>query len=299
MAKSIIIGAATGYTPENVTLFLNSLNKFNYNGKVVLFIHQKELNIFNDFYANQNYSFEVEFIVSHIGLKKMRKYRKISRFALTPLVTLSKNLKRNLIYKLAYPHVSRFFDYYDYLKDQNCDYVMLTDTRDVILQRDPFFNLPKGLYLGLEDKRTLIKDDAFSIRWIKEVYGEDYLSSIRNKEICCAGVTLGDYYSVMSYLKTMNDEFLKLPFSIMLKSNYDQGIHNKLLYSNQFENVILCRPLNSIISTVGLIPMNEIVLNDQNQFLNEDGSLSAIIHQYDRHFTIKTRIEQFLMRDLS
>lgn len=295
MKKSIIMGAATGYKPQNVELFLNSLNEFHYNGTVVLFVHKEQAPIFSSFYDFKNYSFRLEFVITQIGIKKMRKYRKVSRILLSPIIDFSKTLKCKIIYRLAYPHVSRFFDYYNYLASHNYDYVMLTDTRDVVVQQDPFINLPKGLYLGLEDNRVLIKNDiAYNARWIKEVYGNAKLNEIQDNEISCAGVTLGDYDSVMSYLKTMNDEFLRLPFSIMLKSNYDQGIHNKLLYSNQFENVVLCRPLNSVISTIGLIPLDELEITQDGKVLNAEGKLLPIVHQYDRYENINILIKNRL-----
>ncbi len=113
--------------------------------------------------------------------------------------------------------------------------------------------------------------------------------------ICCAGVTLGDYQSVRDYLHTMLNEFLDLPYTVMAKSNYDQGIHNRLLYANRFEREIRCLPLSSVISTVGLFNYTDLTFNSAHELLLTDGSKATVIHQYDRHKDWEERVRrQFL-----
>lgn len=127
------------------------------------------------------------------------------------------------------------------------------------------------------------------------MYGKEYLNSISSKQISCAGVTLGDYQSVMSYLNVMLNEFIGLPYYTMVRSNYDQGIHNKLLYSNMFNNAVLCHPLKSIISTIGILPRREILFNNRQEIIDINGEPSTIVHQYDRHEDIaKILIEKYL-----
>lgn len=284
MKTDFILGAATGYTQEQLENFLNSIHQAQFLGTVVLFIHQAQFNTITQYSNKQNYCFKLNLITTNIGLKKMRKYRKLARYLLNPIASMSSNIREKLIHKLAYPHVSRFFDYYYYLQNRtDIQNVMLTDTRDVIMQKNPFSTELNGLFLGIEDHRTPMELDKYSKRWICDVYGEDFFNSIMHHPISCAGVTIGDYSSILSYLKTMIDEFLKLPFSIMLKSNYDQGIHNKLLYSEQFQNVKKCQPQVDIISTLGLVPFDELLFDEQGNIFNKDGTLSSIIHQYDRH----------------
>lgn len=293
LTSSIILGAATGYTPDKVEVFLESLSVAKYEGKVVLFINDNQYEDYNLYFLKKDYSFKLEFSLSRIGIlsstKKIGKnLKKLIKILSGIIVNLEPALKKDFIYFLGLPHVSRFFDYYNYLllKSTNED-IMLTDTRDVIVQRNPFDNNLNGLYLGMEHSRILIGQDDFHIKWISDVYGKQYLNKIGSEKICCAGVTLGDHKSVMLYLKTMIDEFMSLPYYKMVRSNYDQGIHNKLLYSNNFEDVVHCDPLKSIISTVGLVPRNEIILNCNNEILDLDGRVSTIIHQYDRHKDIE------------
>ena len=297
----IILGAATGYSPDKVELFLKSLSVSNFKGKVALFINNTQYNEYQKYYSKKNYSFELDFIFSKIGIlsssKKIGKNtKKIIKVLSSIVVSLDPRMKKDFIYFLGLPHVSRFFDYHDYLLvNDYFKYVMLTDTRDVIVQKNPFENELSGLFLGMEDARTLIGQDSFHIKWISDVYGKNYLNSISTQQISCAGVTLGDYNSVLDYLNVMLTEFMNLPYYKMVRSNYDQGIHNKLLYSNKFKDVKFCNPLQSIISTIGIVPRQEIFMNDKNEIIDINGKPSTIIHQYDRHKDIeKVLIHKYL-----
>lgn len=287
--KVTILGAATGYSPEKVKIFIQSLYSVGFTGRLVLFLNSHQIRDYEKFF-NQNYGFEIHYEISKIGIFLANKrihndLKKIIKKSSTFLVWGSKKIKKPFIYYFAYPHVSRFFDYKNYLEKANdISSVILTDTRDVIFQKNPdnFFNIDT-LYLGMEDKRNPIGKDSFHIKWITDVYGVEYLNTISNEQISCAGVTIGDFTSVNKYLDTMLKEFLDLPYYLMVKSNYDQGIHNKLLYSNSFNNVTLCQPLESLIATLGTIPQEEISINSDGEILNKDGNPSPIVHQYDRH----------------
>lgn len=287
--NAVILGAATGYKPEFIELFLNSIHQTGFTGTVALLINSSQHQVFLDYYRNKNFSFHLSYYFTRIGgfstSKKISKnIKKTIKYFSNVAVSLDQGLKNDFIYFFALPHVSRFFDYQDYLiAHPNYQYVMLTDTRDVIVQSNPFASQLSGLYLGMEDYRNPIGNDSFHVKWITDVYGKKQLNNLKDKPICCAGVTMGDYQSVLSYLDIMIDEFMSLPYYTMVRSNYDQGIHNKLLYENQFIDTHLCYSFESIISTIGTHPREEITVTDSGQFLNKDGTPATIIHQYDRH----------------
>ncbi|WP_163122647.1 hypothetical protein [Acinetobacter portensis] len=285
----VIMGAATGYAPQKVELFLNSISRTNFSGVVVLFLNDDQLDDYKEYfggrYSNQ---FELRFVITQIGVfsssKSLNKYlQKAIRFFSKYIVLKEPKLKKDFIYYFAPPHVSRFFDYYNFLKLNNFTHIILTDTRDVIVQGDLNKLNQQGLFLGMEDKSLLLGKDSFHVKWIGDVYGKKYLSEISNKQISCAGVTFGDYQSIRHYLDIMINEFMKLPYYTMVRSNYDQGIHNKLLYSNEFSGVKLCQPLGSEIATLGVMNINNVVLNEDCLILNADGSIPTFVHQYDRH----------------
>ncbi|WP_404865900.1 hypothetical protein [Glaesserella parasuis] len=284
------MGAATGYSVKDIELFLLSLKHINYTEDVVLFIHNKQRIHFEKYVNENSFPFHINLVKSKAGLfysKRInRKLKKIINTLSISLVNLIPYLKGHFIYKLALPHVSRFFDYFNYInKLDEVRNIILTDIRDVIFQRDPFLDI-KGLYVGMESPEVPMGKDFYSKKWITEVYGDDYFENIKNNQICCAGVTLGDYHSIKKYLQTMLNEFLSLPYETIISSNYDQGIHNKLLYNNELLNPIQCQPLSSVISTIGIIDRNNLLFDLQNNLLLSDGCPAYIVHQYDRHTDI-------------
>lgn len=287
--KVAILGAATGYAPEKIKTFIESLIYVGFTGDVVLFVNQSQIENYKKFYK-QNYSFTIKYQVTNIGeflsSKKMHNEVKKAIKKLSSVVVLFNSYwKERFIHYLSFPHVSRFFDYRNYLKTtDSISHVILTDTRDVIFQKNPDHFFEKdGLYLGMEDTSNPIGKDSFHIKWITDVYGKAYLEEVAEKQISCAGVTMGDFQSIDAYLDTMVHEFLDLPYYLMVKSNYDQGIHNKLLYSDAFNDTILCQPFDSCISTIGTLMKEEILLNTDGNILNKDGTIADIVHQYDRH----------------
>lgn len=287
--RPVIMGAATGYSPDKVELFLNSISRTNYTGVVTLFLNGSQVTEYKDFFKNRtNYKFSLEFVDSKIGTFSSSKsisknFKKCIRFLSKFIVSSEPKLKKDFIYFLAPPHVSRFFDYYDYLQRNNFSHVVLTDTRDVIVQGDLNELNQNGLFLGMEDKSLLLGKDSFHIKWISDVYGKNYLKEIADKQISCAGVTFGDYQSMSNYLDVMINEFMSLPYYTMVRSNYDQGIHNKLLYSDAFSALHLCQPLESKIATLGVMNVDKINLNEDAILLNLDGTTPLFVHQYDRH----------------
>ena len=137
--RPVIMGAATGYSPDKVELFLNSISRTNYTGVVTLFLNGSQITEYKDFFKKRtNYKFSLEFVNSKIGTFSSSKsisknFKKCIRFLSKFIVSSEPKLKKDFIYFLAPPHVSRFFDYYDYLQRNNFSHVVLTDTRDVIV----------------------------------------------------------------------------------------------------------------------------------------------------------------------
>lgn len=304
--NSLILSAAVGYEPNKVEVFLNSLNSVNFEGTVILLVSEGAEESFTTFYKKYNFTFKVIYQPSAIGVARKKHWYR----TLKPLINafLGKKLdqdshkKYEYLKKYAYPHVSRFQEFIELVKAHSeYDYVMITDARDVYFQQHPFSEF-KGvseprLCVGIENTNVPIKQDTeYSVAWIRDVYGEAMLRSIQDNPICCAGVTIGDYASILAYLNTMVDEFLRIPYATMTKSNYDQGIHDTLLYTGAFTNVKKCYALNSCISTMGLFDYSEVAFDDEGDLLLENGEKAVIVHQYDRHPEWKQRVRSQYMK---
>lgn len=48
--RPVIMGAATGYSPDKVELFLNSISQTNYTGVVALFLNESQVAEYKDFF---------------------------------------------------------------------------------------------------------------------------------------------------------------------------------------------------------------------------------------------------------
>ena len=114
--------------------------------------------------------------------------------------------------------------------------VLLTDTRDVIFQGDPFsFSWGAGLNVTLEDKRMRIRDCPYMTRWVGNHLGEQALCQIEEEYISCSGTTLGDHQTISWYLEQMTA--LLAPYTPGERmAGYDQGVHNFLLYTKQLHH---------------------------------------------------------------
>jgi hypothetical protein len=120
------------------------------------------------------------------------------------------------------PHQFRLIAFRDYLTVHGNEYefVLFSDSRDVIFQGNPFdsqytsvkdpgtvdkrfgvvFSLEGSLY---HDKLIRIRDCPYNSNWIKNCFGEDKFFLLQSEPISCSGVTLGDQSSMLDYANTM------------------------------------------------------------------------------------------------
>jgi hypothetical protein len=284
-SRNLILGAAAGYAAKDIRLFLQSLSKTAFHGRLVLFVYARQIDAIRTAIKSYAPSLDVELI----RIKGIREHARFTRscikrlFALAPAES-APALKRSLLRFQGMPHVTRYFHYEAYL-DAHADFsnVLLTDVRDVIFQADPFAQLEAGLCVGMETDRLTIGTEHFDRDWILDAYGEAMLQRLADKQISCSGVTLGDIASVRAYIGKMLQEIMLQPFSKMKTRIYDQAFHNKMLHCGELSGARLCQPLFSRIATVGCMQSSDFVMSPEGRLLNEGGQVAPIVHQYDRH----------------
>jgi len=303
--KNIIIGSATGYKPELISDFINSLNKTDFKGILFLIIYAEQLKEYEQAFSHIE-RFKVNFKVSNIGkFKSKSKYSGLYRFKnIRNIVkqilnlTVSENNTASKIRGLkivGYPHVSRFFEYQEILKsDTTIQNVLLTDVRDVFFQSNPFENIEKGLFVGMENPAFSIETEEYNKKWIIDAYGIDFYNEVKTNQVSCSGVTIGDYQSIDTYVDKMIEEFCKQPYKKMSERIYDQAMHNKLLLCKQLETVHYCQPFKSRIVTLGLYPFSQILMNSTGLIVDVDNQIISIVHQHDRHPEILKGYEHYL-----
>lgn len=159
-------------------------------------------------------------------------------------------------------------------------YVMLTDTRDVLFQKDPFdFDIDDRLCVFLEDPSKRIGTCPFNSGWILKKYGRSELSRLYNCEISCSGVTMGGISQILSYLDALHGHLLP-PVAFI---GDDQGGHNYLVHHDSIGPLRTMRNMNGPVLTMGYLPFDRILWDSSGHVIDPDGNVINILHQYDRH----------------
>jgi hypothetical protein len=184
---------------------------------------------------------------------------------------------------------SRYQYYFDYLNNNKIyQKVLLTDSRDVFFQNDPFnFPYKKDLNFFLED--DYIKNSSVNIKWIKRTTGKLILEKIKGKKISCCGQVIGSYQNILDYCDMMRKNIIIYKYKPSIHSflfnrkikGWDQGIHNYLVYSDIFKNIDFYDNESGDVATLSL--KKGLNFNNKGRLINANGNEYSIVHQYD-HF---------------
>lgn len=250
--KTLVLGAAYGYRPKDLFPFVISLRR-HYRGDV-LFITDTLDQEFTDFYNNYN------IITFDIGNAFADRWNmQFERFNL-------------------YQHVIE-----TYFEDT--ERILLTDTRDVIFQDDPFCYKAEA-ELEFFHEPQLYSKCACNANWIRERYGNDEYEKLKEKWIICSGTTMGSRQGILAYINAMVTEIGNQPKGPQI---LDQPIHAHLIYQGTFPDYRLYQNGEGPISTLH----HQLILNidRQGQLRNKDGSVIPVLHQWDRMGLIKDTLE--------
>ena len=163
---------------------------------------------------------------------------------------------------------------------QHAELVLLTDSRDVFFQADPFRNATRGLVTGLEGPN--IEACAFNRSWIADLYEVTGLQQIGSSRIVCSGVTLGTRTAVVQYLDQMCEEIVRHLPVCAYHHGYDQGIHNWLIHSGVITNATLASNGGTEIATLHHTDVDDFDFSADHGLRTKKGESIAIVHQYDR-----------------
>lgn len=180
---------------------------------------------------------------------------------------------------------ARYFYYHDFIgnlsvDDTRSEEIAIIDSRDVFFQGDPELeSLDANIIFALEDK--VIRDQPANYGWLKRIYGVEVADSLGGHIVSCAGTTYGKRAAVLEYLNKMVEELVANRKVICLRPALDQGVHNKVLYSNEFRGSLFSGPVDSNLATVGIIDDLSYRVEGQEIVFN-DGVAPRMIHQFDR-----------------
>jgi hypothetical protein len=260
--QDLILGTVENYDFYEFRRFLISLRRTNFRGHVCLFvgpgISRRTIARIRDY--------DVEVVP----------YRSKFPFVADPHPDAPKSLPEP-IYVFNYRH----FLYCDYLLKRGGKFrnVLITDVKDVVFQRDPFdFVVGDRIHLAMENPDIPVGSCPWTSQWILAGYPPEVLERLKDDELSCAGTTLAPVPRMMRYLELMLAEI------VGMKDAYecaDQAAHNLLLHERKLEPVNRLRNFEGPVLTVGTEPRYE--LSDEGDLVNRDGSVIAVVHQYDRH----------------
>lgn len=170
--------------------------------------------------------------------------------------------------------------------------------RDAVAQGDIFTQIrDEGLHVFLEDPGKTLNSCKFNGPWLEEIYGSEVLALYGGQRICCSGSTLGDRESFLVYAGTMADEYLRLreelPPDRVHYLLHDQALHNYLLHSGILEKRLEAAGRKLFVHENGDGVLTMGYANDfriakpGTSIANADGSIPAILHQYDRFDSLR------------
>ena len=242
--KTVVIAAAIGYNLVTFTRFIVPLRRV-YDGAVVLFV-------------NADLPSDILALCSE------------------------HNIDTRALPKGPHVESNRYVGYAEVCADYELCFA--TDFRDVFFQANPFVAVPSGADLILAEELTgvTIGTQPHNRRWIQTCWGEAGVNKIGHHQVICSGTIMGTPRGFEELKKKMLSEEEKCAGI----TGQDQGRLNYLYYSQALSSVsVVAQPRGKgIVTTVGYLQKGDKEhWIAKGRVMNDDGSESAVVHQYDRH----------------
>lgn len=295
MAQDLIIGGAAGYNWDQLKYWVNSIKRTGFKGDVVL----------------------VATDMSGETVKKLVENDVV-------VYAYGKRSEDGGIQKSANgipPHVERFIFIWDYLRKNKGEYrfVTVTDTRDVIFQKDPTEYLERNLLYGsasmvCASEGLAYKDEPWGSKNLLDTFGPMIYDELKDNMIYNVGTIAGLADEVRDLLVQIFFQAVNRPIPIV-----DQAVFNFIISMSAYELEIikanngsawaaqLGTTLEAIKAGAGDIGM--IVKQDPSKldeylkvyqdvqpivkdgYVMNDNAIFTIVHQWDRVPAIKQLVE--------
>lgn len=290
MAKDLIIGSVFGYDWSTIQYWVNSIQKTDFKGDIVL--------------VGSNLKRETleEIVGRSVFIKCYGKQDEDGN-----IVSDS---------KMA-PHVERFFYIWDALKEMDPTeyrYVVATDVKDVIFQSDPFpyIESKTTLYYSMiaSGEGMLYENEPWGNKNYLDCFGPYFHEMMKKKMICNVGVFGGFFADVQNMALLLFQMSLNRPVKIV-----DQAVYNFLVHMTENVNTYISNnddawaiqlgttryAVESGSGDLGQAYKNNVdeyeMLYEYEQPIIENGIVYnskkekfAIVHQYDRIPDLKQNI---------
>lgn len=302
-ASSLVLGFAAGLTPSFLDPFVNSLRATDYRGRFGLVLAHYDDEDRRRLERTADVTLDVDGLYPPAGgplvegLRRMRRTRGLRRaYPLAFTVAVSTGTERGSLrrwqsmeFELEGLQALRYRHYYDVLQQlaPDADQVLLTDLRDVVFQADPFEAPLRGLEVFLEDPAHVLGTEPFNSRWIRNLYGQGRLAELAHETVSCSGTVAGTRKEVLHYLAEMSGA---IAWRRRPLGSHDQGVHNHLLRAGRLGTPTVVPNGYGRVLTMG--GLGQVRCDDSGRVLNADGSIPAVLHQYDRHRELAERVAE-------
>ena len=297
---SVVMGSASSLASSHFTPFLRSLKATGFQGRTVIFVtdmRPPDIEVISGL-ADEVIELDDRYpplapplVVRALG--RVKAQRGVRRFYPGVYRATAKGLRAapgsevalDLEFRLQGIQALRYRHYLEYLASAPAiEQVMISDLRDVVFQRNPFENEALELEVFLEEPHVRTGTPGFNSTWLQDLYGDEGVRALGDQVISCSGVTLGRREGMLTYLRTMDREVRRHSFPL---GPHDQAIHNWLLYTGQLPGATAVANGRGRVQTMGAQP--EIYLASDGMVVNPDGTVPAVLHQYDRHRALTER----------
>jgi hypothetical protein len=282
MAKDLIIGGASNYKYDDIKYWINSIKKSGFEGDIVL-------------------------VATNMKIEELAK---VSEKGVNILAYGQKDADGNYSSNSQMPpHVERFFHIWNYLNTtkEEYDFVITTDVRDVVFQRNPSDFLTHDGFIGFvaAGEGLAYEDEPWGNNNYLQAFGPFFHNIIKNKEIYNVGVMAGHLDIVRDIILLILQLSINRPIPIVDQAVYNFILDNGLIKSrteffgnNSGWTCNLGTTLAAIQSGAGDIgqrndPTSQIMYQTKYLYpqpsIKEDGTVCNshdnpfyIVHQYDR-----------------
>lgn len=295
-SRTLVLGAALGYSFDMMALFLVSLRSSGYRGDIALLVHGLGAHD-----REQLARFDVELVRVKKPWDADHPLRRIPRVALrrTALLPLGSRLARRFPISASLqqgldrasallvhpPGTSRYLYYQDFLTrlDHRYDRIVLSDVKDVVFQRDPSLApVPAALNFYLESSRYSIGREPQNASWMRQLYGEATLAQMSGHPISCSGTTIGEHGAVLDYLDALISEMHRV-IGRVRDPGFDQGVHNWLIRSGRFPSAALEENGKGAVLTMGIEDPEILAETSEGDIFMPPHPVPALVHQYNWH----------------
>lgn len=168
----------------------------------------------------------------------------------------------------------------DFIKENKDKYglVFIADVRDVIFQKDifQFYDNTKS-FIGFTFEDITLRNQV-NKNWVKYFCknNKEY-NTIADERVICGGTIIASVDKFIEFIDILWEAIANLT------NFFDQGAINYLIhYKKILNDSIIFSDNNGPIMTICVTKRNKIILDNDDNVLNFQGKIAAIVHQYDR-----------------